>query len=150
MQYFTLKKEMVCRLIENMKKMRIKGGHQLTEMRTKCKKMEGEQPNKHLEKNAKLGQMGECGVEWASCTVVVFLVVCCSYPCWCILCSLVIAWWCKTLRYREKCLWTNMTCITDTFPLCTSCLWNDSCYKCKRDYFIETVALGFTNFNFLK
>lgn len=92
-----------------MRKMRIKGGHWVSKMRAKCKKMTNTtvstmRQNKQL-KWAKWENVMWMGIMYT----VVFLIVCCNYPCWCILHSSAIAWWCKTLRCNENCLLTSRT-----------------------------------------
>lgn len=94
--------------IGDVRKMRIK---EATDLQMRAKMQKENSTVSALRQNmpnwAKWENMVLMGILYS----VVFLIVCCSYLCWCLLHSSVTAWWCKTLSCRANCLWTNMTFI---------------------------------------
>lgn len=95
-------------IIGDVRKMRIKGATDL-QMRAKFKKRTAQQAL-WGKTDTKLSQVGEYGVNGHLYSVI-FFIVCCSYLCWCLLHSSVIAWWSKILSCTANYLWTNMTFI---------------------------------------
>lgn len=133
-------------MIGDVGKMRIKVGsfYGVMEIRANCRNMEENSTVSTLRP-----KKGPHWARWDNVTwrgiiySVVFLVVCCSYLCWYILHSSTTCWWFKTSKYREICLWTNMTfAYYWCFPLCiivaNEMVHITNAKGSKTDYFIKT------------